>query len=132
MGGLNRCSSIKQRGRPRFEVHGSLHAGLDATRDENPLKVAVAEMRRGGLKCVLACIERHKAESSVLRCCCAGFSASGLVAEDDRDACERARMKIGEAADQGTELRRLDFYGMREKWTGRARLSEDYPPGAQA
>jgi hypothetical protein len=86
-----------------------LHAGFDASGDENPFEAAMTERFRVGIKRVLARIERSKTEGAVPRRCGANLSARGLVAQDDGDAGQRGRMQIGEAADKGTRLRRLNL-----------------------
>jgi hypothetical protein len=91
-----------QGGGDRLEVHRSLHAGFDASGDENPFEAAVTELGRVGIKCVLARIERSKTEGAILRGGGAGLSARGLVAQDDGDAGHWGRMQIGEATGKGT------------------------------
>ena len=68
-----------------------------------PSRLAMAELGGVGIERVLACIERSKAEGPVLGCCGADLSACGLVAQDDGDASQRGRMKIGEAAGERTD-----------------------------
>jgi hypothetical protein len=113
-------------------LNGSLDAGFAASGDKNPFEAAVTELGRVGIKCVLARIERGKTEGAVLRGGGAGFSARGLVAQDDGDAGQRRRMQIGEAAGKGTRLRRLNLNEIRRDGIGRTRLGEDHRVSAQA
>jgi len=113
-------------------VNRSLHTGFDASGDENSIEAAVTEPGRAGIKYVLARIERSKMEGAVLRRGGAGLSARGLVAQDDGDAGQWGRMQIGEAAANGTRLRRLNLNEVRREGIGWTRLGEDHRVSAQA
>jgi hypothetical protein len=113
-------------------LNRSLHAGLNASGDENPFEAAVTERPRVSIERVFARIERSKTEDAVLRCCGANLSARGLVAQDDGDAGQRGRMQIGEAAGKGTRLRRLNLNEVRREGIGRTRLSKNHRVSAKA
>ena len=82
-------------------MHGGLDAGFGAACYENPFEAAVAKPNRIGFERVLARIERGEAEGAILRCGGVNLSAGGLVAQDDRDTSQRARMQIGQASSKG-------------------------------
>jgi hypothetical protein len=89
---------LQQCWRDGFKVHRCLHAGFNAAGDENFFEAAVAELGSVGIQRVVACIEGGEAEGAVLCRGGVGFSARGLVAQDNADAGERRGMEIGEAS----------------------------------
>ncbi len=95
-----------------LELQSCLQVGLCAARDEDAFKAAMAVIRLVCFERVFAGFERGKVEGAILCGGGAGLSAGGLIAENDRDARERSRMQISEAAGKGTGARRLDLDGM--------------------
>jgi hypothetical protein len=98
---LWRRRGLKQSGRDGLENHCGLQAGFDAAGDNNSFEAAVTELCRIGVESVGSCIERGKSEDAVLRRTGADFGTGGLVAQNECDAGERGRMKIGKAAGEG-------------------------------
>ncbi len=116
---------LKQRGSGGFEVERGLDAGFGAAGDKNSFKPAMAELGSVGIECVVPCIERGEAEGPVFGGGGAGFSAGGLIAQNDGDASQRGRSQIGEAPGERARLRSLNLDELRRGGGWRAGLGID-------